>query len=213
MTFPPQYQPAPGGNAGWNPPPPPPQGPQLSEHVGDLVWIKVKEFLPQYPFPFGVKDGIRVDFEVLEGRTEVGELQSDVTLSNVVLVKQLAPGVGREYFGRIATGRGANANPPVHLDPPRAGDERVIEAYLARKQGGPAQPPAAPQPTPYAPAQPQAYQPGYPAPGPAQYPSNGQAPQAYPAQPQPQYAQPQYAQPSGMPAAAPPPRYSDPAPF
>ena len=229
---------APAQQQQWSPPPPVPQGPQLSDMVGDLVWMRVKEFVPQYPFPFGIKDGVRVDFEVLVGRFDVGVRQSDVMLSNVVLVKQLAQAVGRpNIFGRIGTGKGSQASPPIQLDPPRPEDTPTIEAFLARNapqsaaapqtgpspsqyQGAPVQPAQPPQQwqQPQQPAQPpQQWQGGQ---GPAQPPNGAQQPAQGSQSPNPSAplgSQPRFDQPASMPPA-PPPRYgeqgyNDPPPF
>jgi hypothetical protein len=180
MTYPQQTYGQPGGYTGPGAPPPPPSqgGPRLSEHVGDLIYVKVLRYDPEFITRNGVKPAVFLDVEILDGRSDVGTPYYDALFSNVILVSQLQQAVGQEMFGRIGARPGNNANPAIFLDSPRAGDERIIEAFLSRRngQGG-------------------------------QQPQQGQnAPQTSP-QPQ-QQPQQGYGQPQGMPPATPPPASS-----
>lgn len=131
MTYPNQQQ---GGYTGPGAPPPPAGGGgiKFSEHVGDLVWVKVLRYDPNFIGNFGAKPAVVLDVEVLTGRSEVGERFTNGLYSNVILVDQLKDAVGTEVFGRVAAKPGRNANPAIYLDSPWPGDEQAVSAFLAR---------------------------------------------------------------------------------
>lgn len=207
MTYPSQPNPA-GGYTGPGAPPPPPEigtGLKLSQHVGDLVWVRVLKYVPEMTFDFGTRNAVYADIEVLAGRSNVGERFENGLYSNTMLVPQLAQSVGREMFARVAEQPGKNANGAIYLGSPWPGDETYVNAFLARQQQAP---PAAP-PQPPAQAQPQYQQPAQPAVVPG-YAPPAQAQTTY--VPAPQYGAPATGngheqQPVGMPPLAPPPPY------
>lgn len=206
------YPPAQGQYQGPGAPPPIPEGLQLSQHVGDLVWIKVLSVDPAFEGKFGTKPALIMDIEPLTG-SAAGQRTAAGIFTNVLLVKQLSQSVGQDLFGRIQAQPGNNANPAIYLAPPAPGDEQYVNAFLARN-GGPAAPtPAQPSAPTYAQPAPAPYaapaQVPYGAPAPAQTPAYGQQPYM------PPNGHGQPAVPAGMPPASPPPGLGqyEPPPF
>jgi hypothetical protein len=202
-----QYQPP--AYTGPGAPPPAPEGSRaikLSQHVGDLVWLRATRYDPDFVGQYGAKPAIIIDIEVLQGRSEVGERFVGSLHTNWKLVSQLQGHLNQDYFGRLAGEQGAGANPAVYLGNPLPGDEQWINAFLARRAGSQAQQPPqqqAPAQQPYAVPQSNAPQPAQPAP-PA-YSQQQQTPyqQPYappPAQPQQNGQPPGYQQPQQQPA-------------
>lgn len=191
-----------------------PEMPTLGNHVGELVWLRYLGFERDAQLPWGVKDAIRVSWEVLTG-PNAGERVEDTQLSNVILVRQFkdeqAP---TDRFGRVAAQPGRQASPAIYLGNPAPGDEVTINAWLARQGGQPQQPIPGPQPQPA----PQTQQPpsgytGQPAYGQPPYGQPSQQPQQAPWYPPQQQAPPANGQPpaapAGMPPTAPPPAHDD----
>jgi hypothetical protein len=201
---------------GWDPPPAVPPAPGFGDFVGDLIWIRLRAFQKDAATPWGIKDEIVVDYEIIAGRN-VGERAEAAKLSNVLLARQFREWPSGKYtFGRVGAQQTGQGNPAVVLNPPAPGDEQYINAWLQRRQGAqqqpaqqqPAQQPAQQQPYQQQPAQPP-YQPAQQQP-PA---SDPWASSAAAQQPNGQQQQ----QSVGMPPAAPPPReipgFDSPPPF
>lgn len=165
------YPPQQPGYTGPGAPPPPPEGGtgiKLSEHMGDLVWLRVKRYDPDFVGTWGAKPAIIIDIEVIAGRSEVGKRYVDSLHTNYKLVSQLQDRIGAEFFGRIAGEASGGANPAIYLAYPSPGDEQYVQAFLSRRQGqAPGQPPSSPPPQQQQPpAQPQQWQQ-------QQFPQNG----------------------------------------
>ena len=120
----------------WEPPPPPPMA-SLGNHVGQLVWVRFIAFQADAMLPWGIKDAVTVEWEVLTG-PDTGE-HEELQVSNVMLVRQLrdAP-PGKEMFSRVAAQGTGKGNPAIYLGPKQPGDDQLIQAWLARRapQGG-----------------------------------------------------------------------------
>ena len=125
-------------------PPPPPEGGQgikPSEHLHDLVWVRVKRYDPDFAGTYGAKPAIIIDCEVIAGRFDVGKRFTDSLHTNYKLVQQLENHIGSEFFGLFEE----MDNNAIYLaDWRTAGNpqanEAAIQQWLARRSGGQSQP-------------------------------------------------------------------------
>jgi hypothetical protein len=159
-----------------------------------LVHIHYYGFERDAALPWGIKDAVDIEWDVLTG-PETGENER-LQVSNVMLVRQLKDQQpGREFFGRVSTQPSGKGNPAVFLGDPRPGDEQFINAFLARRGGGAQQPPQ---------QQPQQQPTNYPG-------QQGALPQGGAGAQQGPLAGNGYGAPAGMPPAAPPAQQPAPA--
>ncbi len=185
---PPQQQPAPSGG-GWSGPPDAPAGFNFSDHVSELVWVKVLRYDPQYEGQFGAKPAIYVDVVLLTGRLAGTKYVNSISTGGRI-VPQCAQAVGQEFFARIVAIPSGKGNPLIGLESPGPHDNQTIEGFLSSGGANTAQvaPQAAPQ---NGHQQPQGQQPP-PQQNYGQPPNQGyqQPPQGYGQPPQQGYQQP-----------------------